>query len=809
MMINLFLSRLHLLTSPHTLIFISPRALTSTSPSRCATANFQPLSPSLTKPQARTSDEDKPTTASTTRSKPNGYLSDATSRLAESESEGNKSGDGKSRIPSQDVQPASRPKAMAAGRATYPSLSSAKSRQSEGTRNMTVETETVVSVPQTNIGGNLNAGERGRLDGGSLRMKPSTETIRPRKERKRTTRKAPSVSNGTGGSFTSFPLIQPRHSIPTLNSPCLKQPTSSAHSFDDLGESAESSTMWEQSSIEGAGESQVSTRSRPSTLRRAFTYTLPRRTDISSPRKASSKADIFEARVATQVDEQGSSSDETFVYESNTEPQERSRRHHSRTPSGTSLHSQSEYRPGIRNYGGVHGSGDHRVAGKRSMKFSNNAYNIMDSPTDDGNGTVRAHARHIGRLGRAAGSGSRASLYGQDSPFTQASKVRNSERQSSRPGSPKSVTSNPQQHRPSSLLFGRKTDFDLEGGEGDDERTPLNGTVRTPRSSRTNGRRFNADSMRSQSYYDGSINYQAHSINSQSSSSSRFSRLGGCLFGLIVFVLVVLGAVGFLVMSTKPLYGFEVDRIENVLASEQEIMLDLIVGAVNPNVLGVSITEMDLNIFAKSKYISPIGGGHDRDPLSTARNGRSERRRGRSMEEDMSRIADFQDPDGHWHPGLGPGDSDNKHDGEDEGTDPIEGDTQTMLLGRIFHFDSGLTFDGSPVKRHPHHSMGELRLARPGNKTEMGGSERWERVLQYPFELILRGVLKYELPISSRTQSAAIGASVFVHPEEGSDNMGRSRVHKVDRTEQWQWIELGDAEDDDVHDTTLLTVTTI
>lgn len=566
---------------------------------------------------------------------------------------------------------------------------------------MTVETETVASVPQTNIGGTLNLNDRGRFDGGSLRMKPSTETIRPRKERKRASRKAPSVSNGT----------------------------------------------------------------------------------------ASSKADIFEARVATQVDEQGSSSDETFVYESNTEPQERARRHHSRTPSGTSLHSQSEYRLGIRNYGGVHASGDHRIAGKRSMKFSNNPYNILDSPTDEGNGTVRAHARHIGRLGRATGSGSRASLYGQESPFTQAAKVRNSDRISSRPGSPRSTNS--VQHRPSSLLFGRKNDFDLEGGEGDDERTPLNGTVRTPRTMRNHGRRYNADSMRSQSYYDGSINNQAHSMSSHSSSSSRIGRFGGCLFGLVVFILVVLGAVGFLVMSTKPLYAFEVDRIENVLASEQEIMLDLLVGAVNPNVLGVSVSEMDINLFAKSKYVSPIGGGHDTDLDITSRRGG--KRRGRMGE---VQEADFQDPDGHWHPGTDPDGNGNV----DEGTDPTEGDSQTMLLGRIFHFDSPLTFDGSPLKRHKHHSMGELRLARPGNKTEMGGSERWEKVLQYPFELILRGVLRYELPISSRMQSAAIAASVYVHPEEGIDSMGRMRVHKVDRTEVWQWVEFEDAEEESAVD---------
>lgn len=74
---------------------------------------------------------------------------------------------------------------------------------SEGiVKNMTVETETVSTIPQVALGG--GAGERnplGRVEtGGSLRLKPSNETIRPKKEKKRATRKAPSLNSGTGGS---------------------------------------------------------------------------------------------------------------------------------------------------------------------------------------------------------------------------------------------------------------------------------------------------------------------------------------------------------------------------------------------------------------------------------------------------------------------------------------------------------------------------------------------------------------------------------------------------------------------------------
>lgn len=69
----------------------------------------------------------------------------------------------------------------------------------EGTQSMTVETETVSSIPQVAVGG--GAGERsatGRIEGGSVRLKRSTETIRPKKEKKKVPRKTPSLNSGTG-----------------------------------------------------------------------------------------------------------------------------------------------------------------------------------------------------------------------------------------------------------------------------------------------------------------------------------------------------------------------------------------------------------------------------------------------------------------------------------------------------------------------------------------------------------------------------------------------------------------------------------
>ena len=267
---------------------------------------------------------------------------------------------------------------------------------------------------------------------------------------------------------------------------------------------------------------------------------------------------------------------------------------------------------------------------------------------------------------------------------------------------------------------------------------------------------------------------------------SRCGRLGGCMFGFAVFVAVVLSAVAFLVMSNRPMYDLKIEKVQNVLASEQEIMLDLLVGAVNPNALGISVSDMDVNIFAKSKHVGRSGDFSDNKPtdMTSSISLPSTRRKRSQPPSPASKLH-------YWYPHNEPPPP-SPTNGHDHGTDPddsLEGDSQTMLLGRIFHFDQSLTFEGSPIKRHPHFSVGELRLAHPGNKTEAGGSHRWEEVLKHPFELIIRGVLRYQLPVSNRVLNAAVAASVLVHPEDGVDDEGNMRLEQPDRPDDWEWVD--------------------
>lgn len=649
---------------------------------------------------------------------------------------------------------------------SYASLASTKSRQQEGKQNMTVETETVPSIPQSalNVGDRSGAG-RGE-NSGSIKQKPSSETIRPKKERKKTTQKARSINQGTGMFY-----------VPT--SPLL---TSQTPVEDDGNVSSASSLL--SSTVREATSSGANSplpKRRNSTPRRLRPrLSLPNPTQIFRTlsdrfiRKASSKADIFEQRVANAVDEANSSeSDEHFVYESNPIEAPRRPRHHSRTPSAASSHSVAEQqRAGIRNVGDA--LDERRVAGKRSMKFSNNAYNDLDTP-DGKDGSVRSHTPgHFGRFGRG---GSQQSMFDPDSPFTQASKTRSNQlsARNSRPNSPRSPHNLHQQRQKASGLFGRNKEpsYDFDAEAGDDERTPLVGTVRTSRGARLNQRINRSPSI--DEYY----NVRRR---------SRCGRYGGCCLCLVVLILLVCSTAVFLAISNRPLYEVQILQIENVLASEEALMLDLWVSAVNPNALGVTVGDMDLNIFAKSKH---VGKGGSVAPITTSRWLSKRKWRKRSTPPTLSWTGDI-DLSEYWRAPTAAG-------GVDEGTNPpnddLDRDAQTMLLGRVHHFDQALTFEGSPWKRHAHNSTGELRVDKPGNKTETGGSERWERVLQSEFELIVRGTLKYQLPISGRLQTVAVKSSVLVDPED-VDDKGSAVLSPVDPEERWQWIDWEDLQED-------------
>ncbi|KAI2464449.1 vacuolar segregation subunit 7-domain-containing protein [Annulohypoxylon bovei var. microspora] len=549
-------------------------------------------------------------------------------------------------------------------------------------RNMTVETEEISNLP----GISLAPSTRGQAGNGSLRTKPSSETIKPKKDKKKHTRKPASVASGNGEPPDQDPAYKLRHVL---------------------------SVTSQLSNILICG---------------------------SHP--ASSKADIFEAKVASAVEEANSSdSDETFVYDSNPpDIGERPRRyHHSRTPSATSMASQVD-RNGMRSLGGMLETGPPAIPVKKNMKFVNTYTNSgTDAPLgdDDGRGTGRSNVgsargtgrhHHPGRWGRNNGN-NHLSLFDNESPFPNAAKSKfsnNNSRQSSNPPSPRFNTSRGWASNKRQMTLPGTYDMDDTTTGADDERTPLlTGATRSIRSTRSR-RNPHSRNLESQTYQQ---------------QPSFLNRFASCLVLTVMLLVVLTGALGFMFATSQPLTDIELVKIGNVLASEQELMMDITVKAHNPNVVVVMIDTADLEIFAKSPH-----AGTD-----------SEWWRHPSGDE----FGTLDDPKNDPPVVRLPGDRDNSDP-------PPEDSSPNMRLGNVVVFDSPLTYEGSLFQGSISTSTGSLRLSRPGNGTD-SGSERWERIISDEFTLIVKGVLKYSLPLSQRIRNVAISGKTVVKPNSANN----------------------------------------
>jgi hypothetical protein len=200
----------------------------------------------------------------------------------------------------------------------------------------------------------------------------------------------------------------------------------------------------------------------------------------------------------------------------------------------------------------------------------------------------------------------------------------------------------------------------------------------------------------------------------------------------MMVLLVITGAIGFMFATSQPMSNIDIVSISNVVTSEQVLMFDLTVAAHNPNIVVITIDHANLEIFAKSEH-----AGTDSDWW-------------RIPPEDLDEIQILDDPI-----------SDPPRDDDDDSK-------PNVLLGRITEFDSPLTFEGSLFHKGTSESTGEVQLPYPGNGTA-GGSERWERIFQDEFDLIVKGVVKYSLPLSAHVRSATVSGRKTVKPNSAND----------------------------------------
>lgn len=170
--------------------------------------------------------------------------------------------------------------------------------------------------------------------------------------------------------------------------------------------------------------------------------------------------------------------------------------------------------------------------------------------------------------------------------------------------------------------------------------------------------------------------------------------------------------------TTKDLTGVSINSIENPIVSKDELVFNVVVEAFNPGWFSVDINEVELDLFARSGYLP------DDDRVD--------------MEESDAKV-------------------------------------ETVKLGTIRRLESTMNFRGGFFSRESTIQKAEIKLLNPGkdvteqrvqshNGTDLDNTEKWEIISENPFDLIISGVLKYDLPLVSSTKSVVVRKIGYIDP---------------------------------------------
>ncbi|VEU23928.1 DEKNAAC105101 [Brettanomyces naardenensis] len=212
----------------------------------------------------------------------------------------------------------------------------------------------------------------------------------------------------------------------------------------------------------------------------------------------------------------------------------------------------------------------------------------------------------------------------------------------------------------------------------------------------------------------------------------------------LIFMLLSVGFIGgFILATSKDLQGTKVTDIRDVLISDEEFVFNMGIEAFNPGIVAVTINEVQLDVFAKTQFV--VDG-------YTWINGKSDK------EKEKPKFS-------------------------------------TVLLGTIEDLDIPLHFQGGCFTRQKDKSVTEIKVVNPctfdddDNGGDHGGdgdddgdgfqieeqepppeirrpSMKWLNISRNPFDLIVRGVLNYQLPISNSNRTVAISYSYSVDPDK-------------------------------------------
>ncbi|KAI8061375.1 hypothetical protein BDF21DRAFT_138266 [Thamnidium elegans] len=191
-----------------------------------------------------------------------------------------------------------------------------------------------------------------------------------------------------------------------------------------------------------------------------------------------------------------------------------------------------------------------------------------------------------------------------------------------------------------------------------------------------------------------------------------------CQMLTCISVFTILFTCIFFFLLASPLKDIEVTAISNILGTQKQLMFNLHVRARNSNNWNIQLSHSAFSVFAASHVVPTIM------------------------------------------------DNDNK-------TRDITGARQEYI-GTVNRLIDPLIFEAAPVfyfQSKTSDATSQIQIKNPGEtKGDISGNERWSLLIRYPYELTVRGVLKYQIfpsVFSSKVFSARICKIVQVDPITG------------------------------------------
>ncbi|KAI9486889.1 MAG: hypothetical protein EXX96DRAFT_58118 [Benjaminiella poitrasii] len=201
-----------------------------------------------------------------------------------------------------------------------------------------------------------------------------------------------------------------------------------------------------------------------------------------------------------------------------------------------------------------------------------------------------------------------------------------------------------------------------------------------------------------------------------------------------------------MIFIVSPLRSVEIISFGNVLSTQKQLFVDLFVQASNSNGFSVQISHGVISLFAASHYV----------PVMNTIN--------KSQEYIFSDYNTSSDVAPH---------------------------VKQEYLGTFNSLETPLLFEASPLfyfKSKSSVSKSQIQIKNPGEtKGDMSGNERWSLLIRYPYELTIRGILRYQLfPfIHTKLYSVRICKVMQVDPVNGMVTEVPSEENSIcDETEE-------------------------